>query len=129
MVSNFNYKRFFFKNHMQLRNLLKQKQKNREKSSIREKFKTFKIFYNFQATAAARGYQVYKNTSGTKLKLEAKFLLKLRATKNQKKLIRIAVPSEHQSNNKSKQLDTSLEKFLDTSISSSKMNTVILVGL
>ena len=114
---------------MQLRNLLKQKQKNREKSSIREKFKTFKIFYSFQATAAARGYHVYKNTSGTKLKLEAKFLLKLRATKNQKKLIRIAVPSEHQSNNKSKQLDTSLEKFLDTSISSSKMNTVILVGL
>ena len=45
------------------------------------------------------------------LKLETKFLLKLRATKNQGKLIRIAVPSEHQSTNKSKKLDTSLEKF------------------
>ena len=48
---------------------------------------------------------------GTMLKLETKFFLKLRATKNQKKLIRIAVPSEHQSTNKSKKLDTSLEKF------------------
>ena len=55
---------------------------------------------------------------GTRLKLETKFLLKLRATENQKKFIHITVPSEHQSVNKSKQLDTSLEKFLDTSVSS-----------
>ena len=32
------------------------------KFSIREEFKTFKMVYSFQATVAARGYQVHKNT-------------------------------------------------------------------
>ena len=91
------------------------------------------MVYSFQATLAARGYHVYKNTTWEQAKVgdrnRLKFLLKLRATKNQKKLICIAIPSEHQSTNKSKQLDRYLEKFPDTSISSSRMNTVILIGL
>ena len=90
------------------------------------------MVYSFQATLAARGYHVYKNTTWEQAKVgdrnRLKFLLKLRATKNQKNLICIAIPSEHQSTNKSKQLDRSLEKFPDTSISSSRMNTVILIG-
>ena len=94
------------------------------KSSIREELKTFKIVYSFQATVAARGYHFYKNTTWDQDKVGDKVLVK-----NQKKLIRVAVPSEHQSTNIPKQLYTSLEKFLDTSISSSKMNTVILMGL
>ena len=117
---------------MQPRNFLKRKQKNWENLQS-EEFKTFKMVYSFQATLAARGYHVYKNTTWEQAKVgdrnRLKFLLKLRATKNQKKLICIAIPSEHQSTNKSKQLDRSLEKFADTSISSSRMNTVILMGL
>ena len=117
---------------MQPRNFLKRKQKNWENLQS-EEFKTFKMVYSFQATLAARGYHVYKNTTWEQAKVgdrnRLKFLLKLRATKNQKKLICIAIPSEHQSTNKSKQLDRSLEKFPDTSISSSRMNTVILIGL
>ena len=117
---------------MQPRNFLKRKQKNWENLQS-EEFKTFKMVYSFQATLSARGYHVYKNTTWEQAKVgdrnRLKFLLKLRATKNQKKLICIAIPSEHQSTNKSKQLDRSLEKFADTSISSSRMNTVILMGL
>ena len=66
------------------------------------------MVYSFQVTVAAWGYHVYKPTTWdqAKYKLETKFLLELRATENQKKLTRIAVPSEHQSTNKSKQLDT-----------------------
>ena len=59
----------------------------------------FKMVYSFQATLAARGYHVYENTTWEQAKVEdrnrLKFLLKLRATKNQKKLICIAIPSEH----------------------------------
>ena len=117
---------------MQPRNFLKRKQKNWENLQS-EEFKTFKMVYSFQATLSARGYHIYKNTTWEQAKVgdrnRLKFLLKLRATKNQKKLICIAIPSEHQSTNKSKQLDRSLEKFADTSISSSRMNTVILMGL
>ena len=87
------------------------------------------MVYSFQATVAAQGYHVYKNTAWDQAKVGDKVLVEIESDKNLKNLIRIAVPSEHQSTNKSKQLETSLEKLLDTSIYSSKMNTVVLMGL
>ena len=112
--------------------MFSRRNKRIEKSSIRGGFKAFKIyswFTVFKQQFLLEAISFIKIQRGARLKLEAKFLLKLRETKTQKKLIRIAVPSEHLSTNSSKQLDTYLQKFLDISISSSKINKVILMGL
>ena len=121
VVSNFNYQ-------LLERNLLKKKQKNWENFPSEKNSRRSRWFTVFKQQLLLEAITFIKIQRGTRLKLETKFFLKLRATKNQKKLIRIAVPSEHQSTKKSKQLDTSLETFLDTSISSSKTNTLILMG-
>ena len=118
MVSNFNYECFFFKNQMQLTNFLKQEQRNWENLQSEKNSRRSRWFTVFKQQLLLEVIMSIKMQRGIRLKLETKFLLKLRATKNQKKFIHIAVPSEYQSVNKSKQLDTSLEKFLDTSISS-----------
>ena len=91
------------------------------KPSIRGEFKTFKMVYSFEATVAALGYHVYKNTTWHQAKVGDKVLLEIESDKKSKEIdpyccsIR-TVHSEHQSTNKSKQFDTSLEKLLDTSI-------------
>ena len=107
MVSNFNYERFFFKKSYATEELFKVKAKELRKSLVKEEVKAFKLVCSFQATVATRGYHVYQNTTWDEAKVEGKVLVELRAIKNQRKLIRIAVSSEHQSTNKSNQLGTS----------------------
>ena len=75
--SRLNYERFFFKNHIQLRNFLKLETKELKKSPIREEFKTFKMVYSLQATVAARGYHVYKNTTWDQAKVGDKVLVEI----------------------------------------------------
>ena len=88
---------------MQLRNALKQKQKELRKSSIREELKTFKMVYSFPATVAARGYHISKSTTWDQAKVKEKVLAEIgskkknKNKKNQKKLICITVILEHQS--------------------------------
>ena len=124
MVSNFNYERFFVKNHTQLRDVLEHKQKNWENLPAEENSRRSRWFTVFKQQLLLEATTFIKIQRGTWLKLETKFLLKLRATKN-KKFNRIAVPSEHQSTNISTQLDTSLKKFLDCSVSFLKMKMFI----
>ena len=56
------------------------------KSSIREEFKTFKMVYSFQATVAAQGYHVYKNTTWDQRKVGIKVLVKIESDKKSKEL-------------------------------------------
>ena len=106
--------------------LFKTELKELRKSSIREEFKTFKMVYSFQATVAARCYHVYKNTTWDQTKVGDRVLVEI---ESDKKLKKIDLYCCSIGTNKSKQLDTSFEKFLDMSISPSKKNTVILTGL
>ena len=70
---------------MELRNVLKQTKELR-KSSIREEFKTFKMVYSFQATVAARGYHVYKNTTWDQTKVGDKVLVEMESDKKLKEI-------------------------------------------
>ena len=54
------------------------------KSSIREEFKTFKMVYSFQATVAAQGYHVYKNTAWDQAKVGDKVLVEIESDKKSK---------------------------------------------
>ena len=56
------------------------------KSSIREEFQTFKIVYSFQATAAARGYHVYINTTWDQAKVGGKVLVEIESDKKSKEI-------------------------------------------
>ena len=69
---------------MQLRNALKQKQKELRKSSIREELKTFKMVYSFPATVAARGYHISKSTTWDQAKVKEKVLAEIGSKKKTK---------------------------------------------
>ena len=55
--------------------------KELRKSSSRGEFKTFKMVYGFQATVAARGYHIYKNTTRDLAKVGDKVLVKIESDK------------------------------------------------
>ena len=69
---------------MQRRTFLKQKQKNSE--NLQSKFKTFKMVYSFQATVAARVYQVYRNTTWDQAKVVDKVLVEIESDKKSKEI-------------------------------------------
>ena len=87
------------------------------------------MVYSFQATVAAQGYHVYKNTTWDQAKVGDKVLVEIEGDKKSKEIDLYCCSIRTSVNQQIKTVGHIPREVLDTLISSSKMKTVILMGL